>query len=141
MDETTGLGALFITSFLASTLLPGGSEAALLFASINDHSTPFNLWWVATLGNTLGGMTNWILGFWLTKKLTVEVLAKTSHQKALTRIQRFGAPALLFSWLPFIGDPLCLIAGWSRIHWFPSILFIAIGKGLRYGAIILTMGG
>ncbi len=140
MSELAGLGALFLTSFLASTLLPGGSEAALLLAALNGLSTTANLWWVATLGNTLGGMTNWILGFWLGKKLTSKAFKKPSQQRALNHIQRYGAPLLLLSWLPVIGDPLCLAAGWSRIPWVAAILFIAIGKGMRYAVILFVAG-
>jgi len=138
MSELTGLTGLFLTSFLASTLLPGGSEAALLLAAFNEISSTTHLWWVSTLGNTLGGMTNWLLGFWLAHKLCNHPLQKPSHQRALNWIQQYGAPLLLLSWLPIIGDPLCLAAGWSRIRWYWAILFIAIGKGVRYALILFA---
>jgi len=108
---------------------------------MNDLSTPFILWWVATLGNTLGGMTNWLLGFWLSNKSKAPSIEKPSSQKALKQIRHFGAPVLLLSWLPFIGDPLCLVAGWSRISPWQAILYIAIGKGLRYLAILWAIAG
>jgi membrane protein YqaA with SNARE-associated domain len=89
----------------------------------------------ATMGNTLGGMLTWLLGRWLIWRFPARIL-EHKHQDALRRLQQWGSPALLFSWLPVVGDPLCLAAGWLRISWLPALLFIAAGKGLRYGTLI-----
>ncbi|HID49683.1 MAG TPA: DedA family protein [Chromatiales bacterium] len=136
----TSLWALFSSAFLSSTLLPGGSEAVLAWLQqVGDHS-PWLLLGVATLGNTLGGMTSWGLGRLIAIRYPAAGLVRTSHRRALARIERWGSPVLLLSWLPVIGDPLCVAAGWLRIHWLTSLLFIGLGKGLRY-AVLLWMAG
>jgi membrane protein YqaA with SNARE-associated domain len=137
--EPTGLWLLFTSSFLASTLLPGGSEAALIYAAHQALAPLITLWTIATLGNTLGGTTNWILGWLLRRRFPHRTLDKTRDQKALARIQRYGSPLLLLSWLPVIGDPLCLAAGWAGIRLLPTLLFIAIGKAIRYAALLYLL--
>lgn len=131
MDQTTSLYTLFISSFLAATLLPGGSEA-VLFGVLKLH--PDQLWpalGVATLGNTLGGMSSWLIG---------RVIPQKGESKALARVQRYGTPILLLSWVPLIGDPLCVAAGWLRLNPWLCALFIASGKFARYAIIaVLTV--
>lgn len=129
------LWELFFSALLSSTLLPGGSEALLLYQTANQLAPPLLLLLFATVGNTLGGMLSWLLGRWLVWRFPARTLEQ-KHQTALHRLQRWGSPTLLFSWLPVVGDPLCLAAGWLRTSWFHSLLFIAAGKGLRYGALI-----
>jgi len=131
---------LFVGSFLASTLLPGGSEAMLLWEL---HQTPERaplLWGVATLGNTLGGLSSWLLGGWLARRFPHRGLHDARRQRALERIGRYGSPALLLSWLPVVGDPLCLAAGWSGVRLLPATLFIGLGKAVRYGVLIGVAG-
>ena len=126
MDAPVTLGALFASSFLAATLLPGGSEA-VLFGVLKLH--PDQFWTalaVATLGNTLGGMSSYLLG---------RLLPQTKPLKGLATVQRWGTPALLLSWVPLLGDPLCVAAGWLRLNPWWSTLFIALGKFGRYWAI------
>ena len=139
MTDPTGLWFLFTSSFLASTLLPGGSEAILLYATHQGVESNAMLWGVATLGNTLGGMTNWFIGAWLTRFFPGRQLEKPQQQKALMQIQKYGSPLLLLSWLPILGDPLCLAAGWARIRLLPAILFIGIGKGARYAILLYAL--
>jgi membrane protein YqaA with SNARE-associated domain len=131
MDQTTSLYTLFVSSFLAATLLPGGSEA-VLFGVLKLH--PDQLWpalGVATLGNTLGGMSSWLIG---------RVIPQKREIKGLAHVQRYGAPALLLSWVPLIGDPLCVAAGWLRLSPWWCALYIATGKFARYGIIaVLTV--
>jgi len=122
----TTLTTLFASSFLAATLLPGGSEA-VLFAALKLH--PDQLWLmlgVATLGNTLGGMSSYLIG---------RLIPPTKPMKGLPAVQRWGSPALLLSWVPLLGDPLCVAAGWLRLNAWWCLLFIAAGKFLRYWAI------
>lgn len=127
---------LFFSAFISSTLFPGGSEAVLAYlASDSEHSLSL-LIAVATLGNTIGAMTSWGIGRLIAVRYSVEQLSKESHQKAVERLQKYGSPILLLSWLPIIGDPLCVAAGWLRIHWLPSLLYISIGKLLRYIVIV-----
>ena len=128
MTETASLISLFISSFLAATLLPGGSEA-VLFAVLKSY--PDTLWMalsLATIGNTLGGMTSFGMG-WL--------LPQTQQLKHVEKLRRFGTPALLLAWVPLIGDALCLAAGWLRLNLWQAALFMAIGKFARYWVITL----
>lgn len=127
---------LFITAFISSTLFPGGSEAVLAYlVSESNHSLLF-LVLVATLGNTLGAMTSWGIGRLISIRYSTEKLSKASQQKAVDRLQKYGSPVLLLSWLPIIGDPLCVAAGWLRIHWLQCLLFVAVGKLLRYIIVV-----
>jgi membrane protein YqaA with SNARE-associated domain len=123
MDGSLGLGALFISSFLAATLLPGGSEI-ILFGMLKLH--PEHYWpalVVATFGNTLGGMSSYLIG---------RVLPQRSELKGLKWVQQYGSTALLLSWVPLVGDPLCVAAGWLRVNPWLSALAMALGKFARY---------
>ena len=121
-----GLAGLFLSSFLAATLLPGGSEAVLWgFLKMHPEQASTALW-LATLGNTAGGMTSWACGRFLPRWQRLDQLPQMHH------LQRWGSPALLFSWLPLVGDALCLAAGWLRLHWLLCCLFMALGKFARY---------
>ncbi len=141
MMEPGGPVALFAGSFLASTLLPGGSEAMLLYAV---NSTPENqayYWFIATVGNSLGGMSSWLLGWWIARRFPGRVLKDSRQRDAVERIAQRGSPVLLLSWLPVIGDPLCLAAGWSGVGVIPSALFITVGKALRYAVLLGLFNG
>jgi len=130
------LWGLFLSAFISSTLLPGGSEAVLMLLAANSAGDKLVLLAVATLGNTLGGMSSWALGRFIAWRFPARRFA-AKQQRAIGRIQRWGSPALLLSWLPVVGDPLCLAAGWLRIHWLSSLLFIAAGKAARYAVLLL----
>jgi membrane protein YqaA with SNARE-associated domain len=130
------LWGLFLSAFVSSTLLPGGSEAVLMLLAANSAGDKLVLLAVATLGNTLGGMSSWALGRFIAWRFPARRFA-AKQQRAIARIQRWGSPALLMSWLPVVGDPLCLAAGWLRIHWLPSLAFIAAGKAARYAVLLL----
>jgi membrane protein YqaA with SNARE-associated domain len=130
------LWSLFASAFLSSTLLPGGSEALLVYLASNETSSPFILLFVAAVGNTLGGMTSWGIGWLIARKYPARGLVKSEYQQAVDRLQRWGSPALLLSWLPLIGDPLCVAAGWLRMHWLLSLLFIGVGKTARYAVLL-----
>lgn len=129
ISAETGLWGLFLSSFLAATVLPGGSEA-VLFALLKQHPAAF---WpaleVATLGNTLGALSSYALGRWLPKWRQLEQLPQ------LERVRRWGAPILLLAWAPLIGDALCVAAGWLHLNWLACALFIAVGKFARYWLI------
>ncbi|MGG6111370.1 YqaA family protein [Pantoea allii] len=127
MSETLAYVSLFSSSFLSATLLPGSSEALLVTLLIAKSASVYGLILVASLGNTLGGLTNIILGRLLPLKRQGRW-----HETAMTWLQRLGPAALLLSWLPVIGDLLCVLTGWLRFAWLPSVLFLAIGKTLRY---------
>lgn len=126
----TGLGGLFVASFLAATLLPGGSEAAFLgVIAAWPTQLPAALA-LATLGNTLGGMSSYALA-----RLIPERSAHKLGERPLALARRWGAPVLILAWLPLLGDLLCVAAGWLRLPWLPSALWMALGKGLRYAII------
>ncbi len=133
MEGETSLWALFIASFLAATLLPGGSEA-VLFGVLTQHAALAVIALaVATFGNTLGGMTSYALGRILpTPAVDSATRAGRWQTRAYQWAQRYGTPALLASWLPFIGDPLCVAAGWLRLNWGAVLIFMALGKLARY---------
>jgi membrane protein YqaA with SNARE-associated domain len=122
-----GLTGLFVSSFLAATLLPGGSEV-VLFALLKLHpeqAVPAFL--LATLGNTLGGMTTYGMA---------RLLPERTVPRKSAVVARLGAPILLLAWAPVIGDALCAAAGWLRLPWLPCALWMALGKGLRYGVVM-----
>lgn len=124
--------SLFVSAFISSTLFPGGSEALLISLCL-QHPEEIPLYvLVATIGNTLGGMTSWGLGYFFAQRYHHRFQTHNTHQKAMAWFQKHGSPILLFSWLPVIGDPLCLAAGLIRQSWLPVALFIFIGKFLRY---------
>lgn len=134
MSEQTSLLALFTSSFLAATLLPGGSEAVLagiLIAYPDLHWTALML---ATIGNTLGGMSSYIIGRLLPDE---KALFKKfgGNLRGLEWTRSHGAPILLLSWTPLIGDLLCVAAGWLKVNWLSAILFMAAGKFARYWII------
>lgn len=128
------LWGLFFSGFLASTLLPGGSEVALLYAANQPDANLWLIGLVTSLGNTLGGMSSWGLGWWIKSKFGS--LDEAKQQRALERVQAYGSPVLLLSWLPVIGDPLCLAAGWLRVGWLPALIFIGLGKAARYAVLL-----
>ena len=134
------LWLLFFSAFISSTLFPGGSEVVLAYLTSEAQHSLMLLILVATLGNTLGAMTSWGIGRLISIKYSTEKLTKESQQKAVERLQKYGSPILLLSWLPVVGDPLCVAAGWLRIHWLHSLLFIAVGKLLRYIVVVYLVG-
>ncbi|MGL5290580.1 MAG: YqaA family protein [Vibrionaceae bacterium] len=123
---------LFSSGFLSATLLPGGSEAHYLFALSLKSNAPALLFASVTLGNALGGIFN----YWLGRLLPARKLqAKRRETLARRGLERYGDWALLFSWLPLIGDPLCVLAGWYRLSSLRCALFITAGKGLRFALL------
>ncbi|AXO52619.1 MULTISPECIES: YqaA family protein [Enterobacter cloacae complex] len=127
MSDALSLASLFASSLLSSTLLPGNSEVVLVAMLLSGVSQPWLLVLIATMGNSLGGLTNVILGrfFPLREK-------SRWQEKAVGWLKRYGAATLLLSWMPVIGDLLCLLAGWMRISWGPVLFFLCLGKALRY---------
>ena len=129
-----GLGAVFLISILASTILPLGSEPALLAYVALSPDAVWPAIGVATFGNTLGA----VITFWMGAGAH-QALARTTgappgrwQRRAEALADRYGAPILLFSWLPFIGDPLCAVAGWLRLPFWRCLGCMALGKFVRY---------
>lgn len=145
-----GLSAVFFIAFVSATLLPMGSEPAV-FALVKTQP---ELFWpavlVATAGNTLGGMVTWWMGWGarqaadrLRRPGTAPAAGAAAgaegpgqpskaRQYAMAWLQKHGAVACLLSWLPIVGDPLCAVAGWLHLPFWPCTLYMAIGKFARY---------
>ncbi len=126
---------LFFSAFTSATLLPGSSEALFLLMLSQETWNSGLLVVIAGVGNSLGGMTNWLLG-----RLIRSGLFKDKHRNSQAKsrsraeqwLQTYGSPALFFSFLPIIGDPLCLVAGLVNMSWLKALLFISLGKFFRY---------
>lgn len=130
IDADWALAGLFMSSFLAATLLPGGSEAAFLAFVANWPAQQTAAMVAATLGNTLGGLSSYALARLLPEKALTKL-----GEKPLAMARRWGAPVLVLAWVPLIGDLLCVAAGWLRLPWLSCALWMALGKGLRYAVI------
>lgn len=128
----SALWLLFASGFLSATILPGSSEASLLATLAIDEYAALDIILVAAVGNTLGGATNYLIGLWLPNRTNNQ----SRGQKAIAWLSQYGYFVLLLSWLPVIGDVLCLAAGWLRMRFLPSVLLIFIGKTIRY--MVLT---
>ncbi len=139
---TAELTSLFVGSLLASTLVPGGVEVVLYYLyQSGQHRFP-SLLVVATFGNTLGGIITYFMGIILHRGLAgfgwhqrIRRLFKLEDE-ALSRVKKWGVPVLFFSWMPIIGDPLCLAAGYLRLSFWPSAAMIFIGKFVRYAVLL-----
>lgn len=122
-----GLTSVFIISFVSATLLPAGSEPAV-FAVAKANA---ELFWpailVATVGNTLGGMVDYWMGY-----QAKQTFAKERQSRWFHWLERYGAKTMLLSWLPGIGDPLCTLGGWLKLPFWPCVGYMAIGKLARY---------
>lgn len=127
-----GLSTVFFVSILSATLLPLGSEWVLLgLLKINP-----DLFWpamaAATVGNTIGGAISWWMGYGAESAFEKMAHRKPHELKAMRWLERFGPKACLLSWLPGVGDPLCAVAGWLKMPFWPCLFYMAIGKFLRY---------
>lgn len=138
-----GLLSLFLLSFCASTLLPLGSEWLLVALLLNGDSPTVTVA-VATLGNSLGALTSYLIGRigsdWLISRLLR--IDKYRQQQAEHWFNRYGSWALLFSWLPLLGDPLCLVSGSLKTPLLRFSILVTSGKFLRYsGVAVVTLQG
>ncbi len=126
-----GLSTVFVVAFVSATLLPLGSEP-VVYGLIRINP---DLFWpailVATVGNTLGGAVTWWMGYGA-ERAYEKVVHKPHETRVLFWLKRFGPKACLLSWLPFVGDPLCAVAGWLKLPFWPCLACMAIGKFSRY---------
>ena len=139
-----GLSSVFVVSFVSATLLPLGSEPAVFgLVKLNPE-----LFWpaigVATLGNTLGGAVSWWMGL-VSHKVVDHYHHSSHHLRALAWLEKLGPKACLLAWLPAVGDPLCAVAGWLKLPFWPCMVYMAIGKFCRYlvmtAALVGMFGG
>jgi len=127
-----GLSSVFVIALISATLLPMGSEPAVFgLIKLNPE-----LFWpavlVATAGNTVGGAITWWMGYGAERAYERVRHRTPTELRALQWLQRFGAKACLLSWLPVVGDPLCAVAGWLKLPFWPCLAYMAVGKFARY---------
>ena len=133
-----GLSTVFLISLISATLLPLGSEPAVFgLVKLNP-----DLFWpavlVATLGNTLGGAITWWMGYGV-ERIYERVAHKPLQARALLWLERFGPKACLLAWLPGVGDPLCAVAGWLKMPFWPCVAYMAVGKFGRYVTMTVAL--
>ena len=121
-----GLWGLFASSFLSATLLPGNSEIVFVALVHQSPGLEASALAVATLGNTLGGMSSYLVG---------RLVPRPRGGRTVAWLTRFGPAALLLSWVPVVGDGLCVASGWLRQNALAACAFIAVGKFARYWAL------
>ena len=126
-----GLSTVFVVAFLSATLLPLGSEAAVYGLLVLNPQLFWPAMAVATIGNTLGGAFSWWMGLGAHKAVE-KVRKDKAESTALAWLQRFGPRACFLSFLPAVGDPLCAVAGWLKMPFWPCVGWMALGKFLRY---------
>jgi membrane protein YqaA with SNARE-associated domain len=125
-----GLVSTFLISLVSATLLPLGSEPAV-FAVVKANEPLFwSVILVATVGNTLGGVIDYWMGYG-----AKQAFAKERESRWFGWLERFGAKAMLLAWLPAIGDPICTLGGWLRLPFWPCVFYMALGKLTRYLAM------
>ena len=132
---TVGLPTVFVVATLSATLIPGGSEWAVLGLVALKPELFWPTMFVATLGNTLGGAISWFMGLGA-HQLADRWRHHPTHVRALDWVQRLGPKACLLAWLPVIGDPLTAVAGWLKLPFWPCMVYSALGKFVRY--VVMT---
>lgn len=132
-----GYLTLFLSAFGAATILPGSSELVLSALLLDHPEALLPLLIVATAGNTLGAVVNWLLGRFLMRFRDRRWFPASPRRldQATRLFQRFGYPLLLLSWVPVLGDPLTLVAGILKARFLPFLAFVLIGKAARYAAL------
>lgn len=141
MSQISELSFLFFSAFLAATVFPTQSEVVLAGMVILGKHKPFLLLFIATLGNVLGSLINWLIGVYFAKiqnkgwfKINKPLLSK-----AIKVYEKWGVWSLLFSWVPIIGDPLTIIAGIFKTNIWLFLMLVTVGKMARYSAIIYIL--
>lgn len=133
-----GYLGMFLAAILAATILPFGSEAVFI-ALLYKNFDPFILVLVAGTGNTIGGMITYYMGR-LGKWEWLEKWFKISHERLKSQMhlaQKYGWLYAFFTWLPGIGDPMAAAIGFVRINPIVALIWMYIGKTLRFAAIAL----
>ncbi len=141
MLENLGLFGLFLACALSATIVPFSSEVFVTGALLLEYN-PWVVVLVASLGNTLGGMVSFLLG-WLCKWEWIEKYLKVDRAK-LERVQqkvrRYGYPAALFAWLPLVGDLIAIAMGLLRLNPWLTALLMFVGKMARYLVVTGIVG-
>jgi len=135
-----GLIGLGFAAFLAAIILPISSEIVLSTLLLMGENK-WLLIFVATIGNVLGSIVNYILGRWSARFVLHRCfhISELQTEKAGYYFNRYGKWSLLFSWLPIIGDPLTLIAGMLKVNFYLFLLLVTIGKFTRYWLLSIAI--
>lgn len=141
MDDMAPLAALFLAGFVAATLLPAQSELLLAGLAVSGDHAPAALIGVATAGNVLGSLVNWVLGRFLIhfRDRRWFPIGPAMIDRATDWYERWGFWSLLLAWAPIIGDPLTLVAGILRVNVVVFLVLVTLGKAARYGLIVLAV--
>ena len=133
--------SLFLISFLAATILPFSSELTLAGFMATSNYNNLLLLIVASFGNVLGSVVNWILGFYSRNLSKIKWFPFKDEQieKSSKWFNKFGRWSLLFAWVPIIGDPLTLAAGLLRVKFIQFLILVTIGKVSRYLVIFYLL--
>ena len=135
MEYLTEFGyfGLLVSAFLAATILPLSSEL-VLGALLLKGLSPVALIATATIGNVLGSLVNYALGYWASQEVIKRWLKMTDDDfaNAQHRFEKYGLVTLCFSWVPIIGDPLTVMAGILRVRLIWFLLLVTVGKLGRY---------
>lgn len=141
MNMVLELGVLFFSALLAATIFPAQSEFVLAALQASGGHNMWVLVIVATTGNVLGSLINWVLGRYIVqfqdKKWFPVKEKQLAHATEL--YQKYGVWTLLLAWTPFIGDPLTFVAGILRTNIWLFLLLVTIGKAARYIFIVLLI--
>ena len=130
-----GYSGLFLAGFLSATILPMNSEAVILLMLSQDFD-PWTCILVATIGNSLGGLTNYFLGLLGNPKWLKRIgISEEKIQSLEGRVQKYGFWLAFFSWVPFIGDPMTVALGFFRVSFWRVAFLVILGKFLRYFAL------
>ncbi|MER9615488.1 YqaA family protein [Mesorhizobium sp. M0207] len=137
LGDVGAFGALFLTSFAAATILPLQSEAVLAGLLLTGSQSPAALILVATIGNVLGSVVNWLLGRCIDRFRDRKwfPVKPTALDRAAARYRRYGRWSLLLSWVPVIGDPLTMMAGVLREPLWSFVAIVTMAKAGRYLAL------
>jgi membrane protein YqaA with SNARE-associated domain len=137
MEWLSGLGllGLFIGTFLAATVVPFSSDVlfvGILMTGVN----PVLVFIVGTMGNWLGGLTSYGVGYvakwkWIEKWFKIK---EDTILKQKTIIDKWGPPLAIISWFPFVGDVFVIALGFYKVNFWKCSIYMLIGKGLRFAA-------
>ncbi|HER26977.1 MAG TPA: DedA family protein [Rhodospirillales bacterium] len=132
------LFGVFLSAFLAATILPFSSEAVLAAFYVSGGGEAVSLWAVATVGNVLGAVVNWGLGRYALHWQGHRWFPFSSQQlnRAKSWFARYGIWSLGFAWLPIIGDPLTFAAGMLRVRLSIFLILVTLGKAARYAVVL-----
>jgi membrane protein YqaA with SNARE-associated domain len=143
MDDLGVYAGLFTVAFIAATVLPMQSEAALAGLLLSNSFSPIVLIAVASAGNVLGSVVNWLLGRGIGKFRDRKWFpaSQTQLDRAASWYHRYGKWTLLLSWAPIIGDPLTVVAGVLREPLLSFVILVAIAKIARYLVVFAVTTG